>query len=216
MNKSSEVPRRELAELIVKYQLEPSLRDLYVEGPQDKALYQWYLEDIGCKDVAVYEIDSVEITQEITGRNGLGNGNRNRIMALALELDKRFPTTLSYVKCIADRDFDFLLGLFISANHLLYTDYTSVDMYSYNDQLISKALLLGLNLSQDDAKGLTRLLSPVLKELFIIRATFQALNWNRSCVRFTRCCTVDGAQISFDTSEFIVRTLNSASKITRV
>ncbi len=58
--------RRTLEELVTRYQLEPELRDIYVEGKTDKILLEWFLEQKGVENFAVYEIDTVEIpTQKL-------------------------------------------------------------------------------------------------------------------------------------------------------
>lgn len=53
--------RRRLEELIARYELEPSLCDIYVEGLTDKFLIQWFLDKLGIDNYAIYEIDTVEI-----------------------------------------------------------------------------------------------------------------------------------------------------------
>ena len=140
----SALPRRTISELITRYELEPDLRDIFVEGPRDRRFYSWYFRRCGYKDSEVLEIDLVEITRETLEAYGLGSGNRARVIALALELDSRFTSVLRFVRCIADSDYDFVLASRIWARHLYYTDYTSVDLYAYEKELLSKVLCLGV------------------------------------------------------------------------
>ena len=213
MSDCGELPRRSIEELLARYDLEPTLRDLYVEGIRDKAVYGWYLRGTGHEDVSVYDIGSVDVSSELLSSHGLGSGNRERVIALALELDSDFAATLPYVRCVADSDFDFVLDTRTDARHLLYTDYTSIDLYTYDKELLGKVLLLGFGLPDSELELLLGAMSSMLKELFAVRATNRLLGWEMSLVSFTRCCTIDGPKISFDSNVFLTRCLNNASRL---
>ena len=215
MNNAGPPPRRTIQELIVRYRLEPDLRDLYVEGSQDKRIYDWYFKETTNGNVSVFKIESVEVGQETLDSYCLRGGNRNRIIALALELDRQFPKILPHVRCLADSDFDFLLASRTDAGHLLYTDYTSVDMYTYNRAILGKVLLLVFDQTKPDMQSLMQSMSSTLNELFLIRASNEALDWRMRFVSFVKSCTFDGALIAFDRSDFLKRLLSSASKTKR-
>ena len=55
-------------------------------------------------------------------------------------------------------------------------------------------------------------MSPILEDLFIIRAANQKLDWGMTLVPFTRCCDIDGPKIIFDKNDFIDRCLNSNAR----
>ena len=241
------LPRRTIDDLIARYQFEPELRDLFVEGHRDRGVYSWYLRGAGCKHVGVFEIDLVEIPSDALISHGLASGNRDRVIALALELDNQFPTVLQYVRCIADSDFDFIFESRNEVNHLLYTDYTSLDLYdswrrtefyqrppkertdlvyssiqrfrttsldlyTYDEALLKKVLWLGFNVPETEIPPLLDSMSPILQDLFIIRAANQRLDWGLTLVPFTRCCEIDGQTVVFDKTEFINRCLNSSAR----
>lgn len=115
---SGVIPRKKLAELRTLYELEPNLRDIYVEVVADKAFYSWYLEETGKANTSIYPIDAVEVGKDVLEDRGLTEGNRSRVVALALELDEVFPETLPYVMCIADKDFDAILPGGVRAIHM--------------------------------------------------------------------------------------------------
>ena len=98
--------RRKLDELVVRYQLEPSLNDVYVEGLTDKRIIQWFLDksNLDTKNVAVYEIDTIDIPTDRLFALELNNGNRSRVIFLAFELQSLFEGSLPPVICIADKD----------------------------------------------------------------------------------------------------------------
>ena len=212
IEQTQEFPRRTINELVTRYDLEPDLHDLFVEGPRDRGIFSWYLNNSGHNDVAVFEIETVEIPHEVLASHRLTSGNRARVIALALELDGRLPSVLRYVRCVADSDFDFIFRFRIYANHLLYTDYTSIDLYTYNNDLLGKVLRLGFNIPETEIQPLSDSIRPILQDLFIIRAANQKLDWGMVLVPFTRCCNLSGAVVTFDRNEFLGRCLDSNSR----
>ena len=213
MADTAELPRRTIDELITRYTLEPSLKDIFVEGPLDKAIYSWYLANGGCHGVVVFEIGSIEVDEGTVAAHGFESGNRSRVIALALELDSRFPNTLAHVRCVADSDFDFILKSRRNARHLLYTDYTSVELYAYSQELLEKVLAFGFGLPQTDCSSLFGCLAPILQELFVLKAANQALSWGLNWIPFTRCCALNGAVIEFNRDDFVQRYLNTDQRL---
>lgn len=207
---STLLPRRNLVDLVTMYELEPSLRDIYVEGPHDRAIFNWYLEIAAHQHVSVIEIESIDIPSEKLFSHGLTSGNRDRVITLALELDSQYPTRLPFVRCIIDSDFDLIFESKHEANHLLYTDYTSVDMYSYDEALLRKVLCLGFHVPESALPSLFNSMTSILHDIFIIRAAVQKLGWGIPLVSFVRCCKVNNSSIVFDRSDFVHRCLNAS------
>ena len=207
------LPRRTISELVTRYRLEPDLRDLFVEGPRDREIYGWYLETSGCKLLTAFTIESVEISTDLLDSYGLASGNRNRVVALALELDKNFSPALRHVRCVADRDFDFILNVHKCARHLLYTDCTSVDLYTCHENLLRKVFRLGFHIPDLEIAEFFDSLISVLQDVFVIRAANERLGWGMTPVSFTKCCEVNGPVITFDKNKFISRYLISNSRI---
>ena len=51
--------RKNIEEIIVKYELEPSLdKELYVEGSTDNELIEWYLNISKIHNISLFEIDN--------------------------------------------------------------------------------------------------------------------------------------------------------------
>lgn len=209
---NARLPRRTIGEIITRYQLEPDLRDLFVEGSRDRDIYRWYLKECGYRNITVLQIDTVEVTREILDFHDLGNGNRARLIGLAFELDTQFEAVLQFVRCIADSDFDFILGLHGGAQHLLYTDYTSVDLYTFGEEMLKKVLCLGFTHSEAQVESLLESITPILTEMFIIRAANERLGWGMTIPDFTRCCEIQGSRINFDRDVFVNRCLDSNAK----
>ena len=72
--------RRTIEELAARYELEPTLRDVYVEGAFDATVIGWVLREARCHNAAVYGIDTVNIPVAISSRYGLAEGSKGRIV----------------------------------------------------------------------------------------------------------------------------------------
>jgi Protein of unknown function (DUF4435) len=202
--------RRTLEELVARYELEPELRDIYVEGYSDYLFFQWFLDKSKCQNSAVYEIDTVQIAEEILVQHGLDNGNRGRVIALALELERKLVHP-HQATCVADRDFDAITGRTFSCGILLFTDYSCLEMYTFNECALSKFLSIVVRTSAISARQLLASLYPILQEVFLIRLTSIKLQLALSWISFTKCCTAKRGNIEFNAAQFIRNYLTSNS-----
>ncbi|WP_373526159.1 hypothetical protein [Nostoc sp.] len=204
--------RRTLDELVTRYELEPELCDIYVEGKTDKLLIEWFLDQKEHQGFAVYEIDTVEIPAQLLFELGLKDNIRSRVIALALYIQDKLSENTLYLICIADKDFDRLFGKEYQCDLLLFTDYSCLEMYIFNKVVLDKYLRLGLRLSQPEAGEILNQVSKVLEDLFLIRATNEALELNMTWLKkFGDCCKLNknNNQIQFDLKTFITKYLNS-------
>jgi len=165
--------RRTITEVITRYELEPEIRDLYVEGVNDKACLEWFFKQAERKSVVVLEIDCINIAEDLIWKFQLQSNNRGRVIALSLELEHQLSSKPPYIWCVADTDFDFLLGANHKSKYLLYTDYTSLDIYFFSKDILDKVFNLGLRRLGFDSSGVLQNLVEVLKDVFCIRAA----NW---------------------------------------
>ena len=205
--------RRTLDELVSRYELEPDLCDIYVEGKTDKLLIEWFLEHKERQGFAVYDIDTVDIPAQLLLDQGLKDNNRSRVIALALHIQDKLSETPLHVTCIADKDFDWLFSKEYQCDLLLFTDYSCLEMYLFNEVVLDKCLRLGLRLPQPEAGEILNQVSKVLEDLFLIRATNEALKLNMTWLKnFGDCCKLNkNNQIQFDLKTFITKYLNSNS-----
>lgn len=205
--------RRTLDELVTRYELEPELCDIYVEGKTDKLLIEWFLDQKEHQGFVVYEIDTVEIPAQLLFEQGLKDNNRSHVIALALYIQEKLLETPLHLICIADKDFDLLFGKEYQCDLLLFTDYSCLEMYLFNEVVLDKCLRLGLRLPQPEAGEILNQVSKVLEDLFLIRATNEALGLNMTWLKnFGDCCKLNKKnQIKFDSKSFITKYLNSNS-----
>jgi hypothetical protein len=114
-------PKRTLEELILIYQTEAQLIDVFCEGPSDFSIFNFLADAAGSKTTAVYTADQIEWPDELDDFEG----NRGRIVFLSNQLSAR---NLNGV-CIVDKDLDTIVNQTADNGNLIKSDYACVDMY---------------------------------------------------------------------------------------
>lgn len=204
--------RWKIPELSARYKLEPSLRDVFVEGRTDRSFFQWYLLKSGFTDVKVVLIDSVEIPSETLRDLGLTSGNKQRLIALASEFNRSLGGTAFQPTCIVDADEDRILSKTISIPQLLWTDYSCVEAYLFNEGHFSKFYHMVLRLDAVDSNLLISY-GKILSELFLIRAALRECAIPAAWITFVDCCNRTETLITFDKDAFIKRLLNASNQL---
>lgn len=200
--------RHKVEELIQRYSLEPTLRDLYVEGSSDAALLRRFLRRRGHRAAVVYEIDGVDIPPQTLREHGLSDGKRDRILFLSSELSKHLPHGTNAVTCVADVDYDVVLRDPSSLDFLFFIDYSGLELYTYEARFLDEVLATAGLGSLSGADILSQL-EPILKRLYLIRAAGLALGLNLKWLNSsTETCSLVHGGVRFDESDFIDRLLN--------
>ncbi|MER6672399.1 hypothetical protein [Streptomyces sp. NPDC000983] len=164
--------RRTVDELVTLYELEPEVRDVFVEGRSDRNFLKSHLFTEGDASLCnVYAVsDRVHIPDGDLLAAGLLTGERGRILWLAQQLSEKLPGHSS-AALVADKDFASLDADVKAEIHgLVYTDYSSMEAYALNDGALSK--LLRVTLGAPDyisAPSLILAIKPALISLFLIR-----------------------------------------------
>lgn len=199
--------KRTLEELLARYELHPDVCDIYVEGESDKDILRWFFDSSGKRNIVVYPITEVDIAAERVNERKLANNNRGRVMLLAAYLKEsldRVPT----VTCVIDADLDYALEIAPPTGLLLRTDFSSMDMYGYDDAAVLKtSRLLGCDLNRTGADILNEL-SGYLLRLFLYRLVSHILKLELQWIAAHKCCTLRGTILEFDEAEFLRRYLN--------
>jgi hypothetical protein len=210
MQSKDEAPeKKKVEELITRYQFEPSIRDVFVEGRSDAALLKKFLQTKNLRHVVVYEISSVEIPAEVVLAAGQPDGVRGRVVYLAFEFDKALPATSKAVSCVADRDYDLLLGRTFLSPFLLFVDYCCIEMYAFNANALNNLLNAIAPAIGKTGEAVLKELEPLLRRLFLIRAANIGLALNMKWLSsFDNSCTLKNGEIRFDEEDFIKRYLN--------
>ncbi|WP_405473079.1 hypothetical protein [Streptomyces canus] len=161
-----------MEELITLYELEPDVRDIFVEGRSDR---NFLIENLLDEDAAIlcsiYDVsDRVEIPDGELMDAGLLVGKRGRILWLARQLSQRIPGHAS-AALVADKDYASLDADVKDEIHgLVYTDYSAMEAYALNERTISKLLRVTLGAPEYvTPASLISAIKPSLISLFVIR-----------------------------------------------
>ena len=204
-------PRRRIHELVAMYKLEPTVCNVFVEGAFDRNILIWFLRESGVSRPKVIEIERIEVSCEVLLKHGVTEGNKQRVVALACELQALIGPT-PQVTCIADTDCDRILGREFTSSLLFYTDYSCMEMYFFDERHLGKLITLVLGNPQPDVSAILARYVLILQELFLIRASLQALQLSCGFLNFTKCCDRTPAGIVMDRDEFINRVLSSCAQ----
>lgn len=200
----------EVNELIAKYRLEPTMRDIFVEGVDDRCCIEHVFYRHKKKHFRVIPIENVNLPSKLLASTGVSNNNRGRVMNLSLIFQDKLINSNS-ASCIIDRDFDALLKINLESDYLYYTDFSCMEMYAFNTEVL-EVMFLNLGISED-VNNLMCNLSEILQELYVIRLTNDQPNWHLSEFSFLKCCTIVNSKIIFNRDEYIKRYLNKNGRI---
>lgn len=205
---------RAIHELVAMYQLEPGLCDVYVEGSTDRALVEWFLLKSAVSNLAVKEIDTIDVPVDLIHAGGYENNNRGRVIALAHELRNHLGDGTTVVTCIADKEFDGVLGRAYGCSLLLLTDYHSIEIYFFGPTSLDKLLKLVVRSFPRRGSDVIVVLVGPLTELFAVRLANHMLGWGMRMVSFQDCCSLVNGAVVFDSGEYINRCLNANNRYT--
>src|SRR5271166_1542994 len=131
--------RRPIGELVARYRFHPELRDLFVEGDRDVSLFRWFLSNLPGKKAVVYHINTIGITRGASQAVGISTeGNKGRVLTLAMTLDKELPLECRSVYCCVDKDFHEFGFALPECRYLVYTGYACMECYALNPNPLSK------------------------------------------------------------------------------
>lgn len=186
--------KKTLEELRALYELEPEVRDLYVEGTSDAWFFRWYLTACGIESVGVYSVDVLDVPDALVARHSLPAGsNKARLVALSCELADT-PAS-ERVICIADRDYDGYHGAVRTNRCLRWTDGNCLELYALSPSVFAKFTHVALGGFTFSADNLLNQCVAVLEQIYCMRAANEVLGWGMSWVPFGRYIDISGTSI---------------------
>ncbi|MET9197488.1 DUF4435 domain-containing protein [Streptomyces olivaceus] len=202
--------KRSLEEVIFAYDMEPDLRDVFVEGRTDKVLIEHVLSS---PNLRVWEEGEIDVPGDLVTSYGLDIGCKGRVITLALELEKRLASADLQVRCIVDADSDRVLGTdIIDAKYLRYTDFTCIESYFWDAEHLQKYIKIALHDTLGfTAEELIKEMSPILREVFLLRVVHKYLDEGWKWVEVASCVTARKGAVSFDREKFMRKYLQSNS-----
>jgi hypothetical protein len=201
---SADIPRRSIQELEARYQLEPTIRDIFVEGDFDIDVITWFKSEIDVDDIVVYGIDTVDTSDIDLGEEEDGGGNRRRVILLARHFENHLNLR-NRIAFIADMDEGRLFRRIPSVDGLLFTDYACMESYAYTEQNVWKFMtfIVPSQIGRHHCVQLKRCLDSILLKAFVIRGWAKQNGLRHRDVGLAAFCSTGGGAISFDSSSMV-------------
>ena len=202
--------RRKVADLeTLHIDLEPRLRDVYVEGRSDQQLFMWYFREAGISVSGVYAVDDrAEVPSDQVLAAGAEVGPRGRIVGLA-HAASLWNMSHPGITCIVDADRSLLVPE-SAIPGLLLTDYAAIEGYLFQARPLDQFLQLVVG-TDVESRSVIDLVTPALNDLYVVRAVLHLEGPNvRLIERFQRCCSLRRGVWEVNTDELISRSLAAA------
>ncbi len=173
--------------------MDPSRRELYVEGSRDRLFLAWLLAGAGIS-ASVLEIAWVDLPSRILG------GERGRLIHFATYLGDRDIE----IRMFADADFDRLLARAVP-NRVWLTDHRDMEGYFLRKECIDKALQLGIATERVSAVELLATVQRHGRCLGLVRimSEIDGLSLPFQATRLRRYLHFERGQIELDFDEYL-------------
>ncbi|OUJ71980.1 hypothetical protein [Hymenobacter crusticola] len=191
-------------ELIARYTLEPSIKDIFVEGDSDRAIFVNYIKRRNLL-YNVYTIDTID-TRDLKIIS-LGNiGHKNRVESLSSFFEEKLGIRKICLFCISDKDYDFFYEDTINNSYLLKTDFSSIESYSFNVEVMQKLINASFFKSAFLANEFIGKIIPAIKFLYLVRLVRYQMNYTWAKVEVEKAIEIDKkGNISFDLMGYILK-----------
>ena len=198
-----------IQELIARYELEPELLDVFVEGSFDREVLS-HSSASRRERQTFYEVDSVDVPGAILARYGLTSGNKQRVIALSRELACLPPS--AKVVCLADRDLDHWFDEVKATPRLKWTAFCSLESHFLTNDIIMDIAITTGRAKIKRFEEFTESLLGVLRQLYALRLADRQLQLSLSWVALRKYLTRVDDAIAFDAPKYVVALLTSNSK----
>lgn len=206
----TDLARRTISELRARYDLEPSLKDVFVEGKFDQEVLSNCLRGPEHYDRMVYDIDSVDVPSTLLIAHKLSEGNKQRVIALAREMKDLSPECL--YRCLVDRDLDHWFGPLETTDRLTWTEYCSIELYFFSSEILHDLVITTAKSKIDIWDEYLDSLISTLRHQYAMRLADRDLGWSLGWLSVDRCLTRKESQIAFDAPNYVDRLLKKNGK----
>jgi len=199
--------RFEILDLQARYELEPSLKDVFVEGVFDKeVLGEGCITGVNTGRV-YYEIDSVNVPNELVRDFGLTIGNKQRVITLAMAL--KDLSERSEYRCLVDRDLDEWFDAMLDVPRLRWTRYSCIETYFLDSELVHRYMVTVAKAKIRDWSVFFSSFVATLRELFALRLADRDLEYALTWLRLEKSLSVDRGAIRFDRAGYTKKLLQA-------
>lgn len=211
--------RKNLDEFLMTLELEPSIHDIVVEGPNDRDVLDWYLcQECGFIGAKIFLADEINVPSEIVSiySGNADDGSRGRVIAIAKYAQNKYKCK-NNLSCIIDTDTDVLFNINNQADTIIKTDFSCMEMYYFEEKILKKFFKLFCSLKVE--KKISSLLADfgtILNELFLIRAANKFLNWKMKWLDIDKFIKFKNESPAFDCVRFIKSYLNKNAKCSQI
>jgi hypothetical protein len=200
--------RRTIQDLIARYKLEPTLRDVYVEGVFDQRLLRLFFREIKCDRPTVNVIDLVEVPDAILAKYSMTRGERSELLVLANEIQLLLGVVPNFI-AVVDADFDRLLGNTSKNPMVVTTDFTCMEMYWIDETTIQR-FFTWIGRPERRLADFVNDIFGVARELFLIRCVLIVLGTGASMIQVRKYCGKAGNALTLDKGKYCNSLLLSA------
>lgn len=195
-------------ELLARYDLEPELCDIFVEGSFDREILSHHLMAKGLKQ-AFYEIDVVDVPPPLLTQLGLTSGNKQRVIALSQELMQVSPN--AKVFCLVDRDLDHWFSELENSARLRWSSYCSIEGHFLSTDTTRDIVMITSRSKIVDFEKYFASLLNVLRQMFALRLADRELDLQLKWVAIRKYLSTNCGTINFDIDKYTNAILNSNS-----
>lgn len=195
------IPRRKLNEVMIRYKLEPGLDDVYVEGRSDKQLLDKAFKELKINR-PVYEIDTVDITDEVLEKYGFTRGEKQEVIALCGELN---IDDISDIRFLVDADMDKHLNTLLEKNGLVYTKYCDLEGAFLSNDMVRELVCDAGGVNCKDWDETFESVEETVKSIFALRLALKELGHATAFPSISKSLVKTGQTVSVDIVNLALR-----------
>ena len=204
--------RWRLEELATRYQLEPDLMDVFVEGPSDASFLSIIQESGLLRNVVAYSIETVEVSNSWP----FDNNNRGRLIKMSEYLASQLSDAHGRCACIIDRDFENFIPQLPPIPLLFITDYSCNEGYFISEDTIATLIRRCRNSQDIDVETITKWIIKTATQLFRIRLINSKPRWNLKKLDSGDDLKFSSGRFGFNEQSFLRRYLNKSGRISEL
>lgn len=194
---------------MARYELEPTLDDVYVEGLFDKEVLDIAYRHTNITPRPIYTADSVELSDAVHIKHNVTKGNKQKLILLCRELAA--VNANGRVRFLVDRDTDHWFGPLEQGIGLVWTDYCDIETYFFEKELVRELIVDAGRAQVASWDEFYESFIAVLRQLFAIRLAARELELSVKFIDAKKCLRITGSAIEFDDRNFIIKSLNKSS-----
>lgn len=208
----SEGPPRQLIEELVSRWVHAGLRLIVVEGPYDQRFFSLIQREAHCdktmRDVDVWEIDAVDVPDDLVGAHGLIDiGAKQRVVALGRQIEALKQSAA--LRGVVDMDLDKWFRVDFHSETIVYTDHGCIEGYVWTVDSLKRLLSLfdcggGMVFSSARVKKLYQSVSSCCRGLAAFRVAAKLhRDWDLGIHRSNKTLSVENGETKLDLEKYV-------------